>query len=65
MNNEGITAREELHISAPTDNGIEYVYRFEDVYGTPDENGQRYIYEYRVSKDTSLITKKEVIDILK
>lgn len=44
---------------------MKYVYRLEEVYGTPDENGQRYIYEYRVSKDTSLITKKEVIDILK
>lgn len=65
MNNEGITARENLHIGAPTDNGSEYVYRFEDVYGTPDEDGQRYIYEYRVSKYTGAITKKEKIDILR
>ena len=64
MKNEGITARENLHISAPTDNGSEYIYNFEDVYGAPDEEGQRYIYEYRVSKYTGQITKKEKIDIL-
>ena len=65
MNNEGITARENLHIGVPTDNGSEYVYRFEDVYGVPDEDGQRYIYEYRVSKYTGDITKREKIDILR
>lgn len=60
----GLTKREMFYPSPATDNGSEYIYKVEDVYGTPDEDGQRYIYEYRVSKHTGQITKKEKIDVL-
>ena len=57
----GLTKREMFYPSPAIDNGSEYIYKVEDVYGTPDEEGQRYIYEYRVSKYTGQITKKEKI----
>ena len=60
----GLTKIEMFYPSPATDNGSEYIYKVEDVYGTPDEEGQRYIYEYRVSKYTGQITKKEKIDVL-
>ena len=60
----GLTKREMFYPSPATDNGSEYIYKVEDVYGTPDEEGQIYIYEYRVSKYTGQITKKEKIDVL-
>lgn len=64
MEDMGLTKREMFYYKG-VDNGSEYVSTVEDVYGTPDENGQTYIYEYRVSKATGLITKKEKIDILR
>ena len=64
MEDMGLTKREMFYYKG-VDNGNEYVSRVEDVYGVPDENGQTYIYEYRVSKATGLITKKEKIDIVR
>ena len=60
----GLTKKEMFYASPAVDNGSEYIYTVEDIYGTPDEEGQRYIYEYRVSKHTGQITKKEKIDVL-
>ena len=64
MEDMGLTKREMFYYKG-IDNGDEYVSRVKDVYGAPDENGQTYIYEYRVSKATGLITKKEKIDIVR
>lgn len=64
MEDMGLTKREMFYYKG-IDNGDEYVSRVEDVYGVPDENGQTYIYEYRVSKATGLITKKEKLDIVR
>ena len=64
MEDMGLTKREMFYYKG-IDNGNEYVSRVEDVYGVPDENGQTYIYEYRVSKATGIITKKEKIDIVR
>lgn len=64
MDSLGITAREKFYASNTRDNGSEWIYDVEDVYGTPDENGKRYIYEYHVSKSTGQITSKTVISEL-
>lgn len=64
MESMGITKREQSGIKAGSDNGNEYIYEVEDLYGTPDENGQRYVYEYHVSKTTGQITAKNKIGIL-
>ena len=64
MESMGITKHEQSGIKAGSDNGSEYIYEVEDVYGTPDENGQRYVYEYHVSKTTGQITAKNKIRVL-
>ena len=64
MESMGITKREQSGITSGSDNGNEYIYEVEDLYGTPDENNQRYIYEYHVSKTTGQITAKNKIGIL-
>lgn len=64
MESMEITKHEQNDIKAGSDNGNEYIYEVEDIYGTPDENGQRYVCEYHVSKITSQITAKNKIRVL-
>lgn len=64
MESLGETRRENVHLKKLRDNGSEWIYDLEDVYGTPDENGNRYIYEYHISKYTGAITSKINIGIL-
>ena len=61
MESMGITKREQAYLKNNRDNGSEWIYDVEDVYGTPDEEGKRYIYEYHVSKYTGEITSKTAI----
>lgn len=61
MESMNITAREQFYASNLRDNGSEWIYDVEDVYGEPDENGKRYVYEYHVSKSTGLIASKTMI----
>ncbi len=64
MKSMEITKHEQSNIKADSDNGNEYIYEVEYIYGTPDENGQRYVYEYHVSKTDGQITAKNKIMVL-
>lgn len=64
MESMGLTAKEQFYAKNNRDNGSEWIYDVEDVYGTPDENGKRYVYEYHVSKYTGQITSKTIISEL-
>lgn len=64
MESMEITKHEQSDIKAGSDNGNEYIYEVEDIYGTPDENGQRYVCEYHVSKTDDQITAKNKIRVL-
>lgn len=64
MESMGLTAREQFYAKNNRDNGSEWIYDVEDVYGAPDENGKSYVYEYHVSKYTGQITSKTIISEL-